>query len=108
MDWLDVVRKSFELGSVYVTRHAREEMEREEFGEIATFELVEAVGNMELIEEYPDDKPYASALILGTTDDNRPIHFVCAYDRDTETTTVVTVYQPDPGRWINFRKRKSL
>ena len=81
-------------------------MESEEFGLIFTSEVVEAVGYVEVIEEYPDDLPYPSALVLGFTSRQRPLHMVCAYDDARDSLTIVTVYQPDPDRWINFRSRK--
>lgn len=58
----------------------------------------------EVIEDYPDDKPLPSRLVLGRIG-NRPLHLVAADDADE--TLVVTVYEPDPARWSpNFRRRK--
>ena len=59
--------------------HARYEMENEEFGRIVEREVYEDTYNGEVIEEYPDDKPYPSALIFGKTTTDRPLHMVCAY-----------------------------
>lgn len=59
-----------------------------------------------MIEEYPDDTPYSSALFFGKTKANRPLHLVCAYDADGEKAIMITVYHPDPERWYNYKRRK--
>ena len=95
----------FKRDHVYYSRHAVFEMENEQFGKIVDIEVEEAVNSGEIIEEYPDDKPYPSSLVYGKTKKNRPIHLVCAYNKEDESTIVVTVYHPDPGKWIDFKKR---
>ena len=40
-------------------------MESESFGPIRIGEPLEALNGGEIIEEYPDDQPYPSRLILG-------------------------------------------
>lgn len=82
-------------------------MRWEELGRIYEGEVHEAVLNSEVIEEYPDDQPYPSVLILGCTLTNRPLHVVCAYDSEEDTAVVITVYHPDSGRWIDYRRRRS-
>jgi len=58
----------------------------------------------EVIEDYPEDFPYPSALVLGWVE-NRPLHVVTA--DSLETRIIITVYEPDPARWQpDFRKRK--
>ena len=59
----------------------------------------------ETIEQYFDDKPYPSRLILGWID-KRPIHIVAAdNDRDNEIV-IITVYEPDIEKWSDdFRRR---
>ena len=59
----------------------------------------------ERVEDYPDDFPYPSSLVLGWVED-RPIHIVVA--RAPEKRIVITVYQPDPARWMpDFKTRRS-
>lgn len=81
-------------------------MESEEFGRIYDDEIGEVIDSGEVIEEYPGAKPYPSALIFGMTEKGRPIHCVCAHDEDEDQVIIVTVYQPDPERWIDFKKRR--
>ncbi len=60
----------------------------------------------EIIEEYPDDQPYPSRLILGWMG-SRPLHIVLADNEIDEEWIVVTVYEPDPAQWDNgFKRRK--
>jgi len=59
----------------------------------------------EIIESYPDELPYPTRLILGFCD-NRPVHVVAADAPDEDETVIITVYQPDVGRWDStFRRR---
>ena len=57
-----------------------------------------------IIEQYPDDFPFPSCLILGYSED-RPIH-VCASIQDN-VMYVITAYIPDPAKWeADFATRK--
>ena len=53
-----------------------------------------------VIENYPNDNPYRSALWLGFVG-GRPLHNVAAYNPDTGDRIVVTVYEPDPAQWAS-------
>ena len=55
MNWIQEIQGCFESDSVFYTRHARFEMEDEEFGRILHPEVYEAVCNGEVVEEYPED-----------------------------------------------------
>lgn len=78
----------------------------EEFREIYEHEVYEAIEAGEIIQQYPEDKPYASCLVLGKTKEGRPLHIVCAPIVDEEKLVIITVYQPDPAKWnSNFRRR---
>jgi len=69
-----------------------------------TTEIIKSIViNGEIIEEYPLDIPYPSALILGFCKEE-PFHMVVAQCKDH--TIVITVYQPDEAKWINYRQRK--
>ena len=68
-------------------------------------EIFYSVQHGEIIEEYPSDKPYPSCLVLGATFSGDPIHTVWAYNEETTWAVLVTVYRPEPDRWINWRKR---
>lgn len=95
------------LANCRFTDHARKEMEEEPLGRISLTELLHALGVGEIIEKYPEDKPYPSALILGRTAVGRPLHVVCAPVLAEQRLIVITTYEPDPARWeADFKRRK--
>ena len=104
---LKEIRDCFQSDKLLFSKHARDEMEAEELGEIKGKEVHEAVLSGKLIESYPEDEPYPSCLLYGRTSDNRPLHIVCAYSREENMVIVITVYQPDPEKWIDFERRKT-
>src|SRR5438093_5574308 len=85
MSWPDQIRACFESQVILHTSHARAEMRNEEFGQITDQEVSEALSACEVIEEYPDDTPYPSVLVLGETQHERPVHAVRAYVPENQT-----------------------
>ena len=74
--------------------------------DISVAELEDAMaGKIEVIEDYPDDKYGPSCLILGFTQAGRPLHIQCSYP-SRPLIKIVTLYQPDPELWIDFRVRR--
>lgn len=73
-----------------------------------TTDQVEDVPNSgEIIEDYPDDYPYPSRLVLGSTGGRR-IHVVVAENTVENQRIVVTVYVPDPLLWdADYRIRRT-
>jgi len=69
-------------------------------------EMREAVANGEIIEDYPDDKYGPSCLILGFTQAGRPLHIQCSYP-SRPLVKIITLYEPDPAQWIDFRVRRT-
>ena len=88
---------------IRITDHADEEAQ----ADLLSFdEIFFSVLQGEIIEDYPSDKPYPSCLIYGDSFTGEPIHSVWAYNPDTEWAVLITVYRPDPERWINWRTRR--
>ena len=108
MNLIQNLVQCFESDAVFYTGHAKFEMAHEVFGRIYEHEVYEAIGQGEIIEEYPKDKPYPSALIFGKTATDRPLHIVCAYNQKEKLTIIITVYHPNPEQWIEFKRRKRL
>jgi len=72
--------------------------------DISEKEVRTCIEDGEVIESYPDDKPYPSFLNLYVLN-NKALHVV--YAKDKNTTIVITVYKPDPLLWEeNFKTRK--
>jgi hypothetical protein len=60
----------------------------------------------ERVEEYPEDEPYPSYLMLGWPA-GQPLHVVAAHDAEEGETIVITTYWPDPSRWeSDFKTRR--
>jgi hypothetical protein len=62
-------------------------------------ELNKIIKKGELVENYPNNIPYPSKLVLGRVN-NRPVHVVFTVNKEEKTAIVVTVYEPDPEKWI--------
>ncbi|HMD33183.1 MAG TPA: DUF4258 domain-containing protein [Candidatus Acidoferrales bacterium] len=72
---------------------------------IAVEDVEGALSGGEVVEDYPDDQPYPSRLMLGWSG-SRPIHVVIAENAPDNETVVVTAYEPEPGQWdASFRRR---
>jgi beta-phosphoglucomutase-like phosphatase (HAD superfamily) len=61
----------------------------------------------EVVQDYPEDKPYPSRLLLGWRG-TRPIHVVVAEDSEDGILIVGTAYEPDPVQWDSGFRRKVL
>src|SRR5689334_17271561 len=60
----------------------------------------------DIVEDYPDDTPYPSRLLLGWHR-LRPLHVVAADVPESDETIIVTVYQPNADEWDpSFRYRR--
>ena len=104
---LQEIQDCFKSEKVLYTKHARDEMGKEELGEIKDKEVYETVLKGKIIETYPEDEPYPSCLIYGETSGNRPLHVVCAYSKDSDIAIIITVYQPNPDQWIDLERRRT-
>jgi len=56
-----------------------------------------AISGGKIIQEYPEDYPYPSCLMLGRDRKNRPLHVVCGVSEDT--LWLITAYHPDANEW---------
>jgi len=70
---------------------------------ISTDEVLEAILNGEIIEEYEDDKPCPSALVLGFV---RGVAYHVVVAECEDHARIITVYIPDERRWIDYRVRR--
>ena len=59
----------------------------------------------EMIEDYPDDKYGPSCIVLGFTTTIRPLHVQCSYP-SRPIVKVITLYEPDPSRWLELKERR--
>jgi hypothetical protein len=75
--------------------HALERMFKRQISNAAVLQVLDTGTT---VEQYPDDFPYPSRLVLGWWK-SRPIHVVVADDIEQGIRIVVTVYQPDLEEW---------
>lgn len=102
MELIDELRSKFSQEKYEFSKHA---VDQTILREISVSEIGEAVSAGEIIEDYPEDKYGPSCLVLGFTKQNRPIHIHCSYP-SRSFVKVITVYEPDPEQWIEFKKRR--
>jgi len=102
MEIIDII-EAINAHRIRITDHADEEAESDQL----TFdEIYFTVANGEVIEDYPDDRPYPSCLIYGNTFGGDPVHSVWAFNNENKWAVLITAYRPDPNRWIDFRNRR--
>ena len=98
-DLIDAIRQN----RLRISDHADEEAESDR---LSFDEIFFSVFQGEIIEDYPDDKPYPSCLIYGDNFRGEPVHSVWAFNKETKWAVLITVYRPDPDRWIDWRTRR--
>jgi hypothetical protein len=99
---LKQLRSKIAANQFELTRHA---LDQSIIRQITIQELREAVADGEIIEDYPEDKYGPSCLLFGTTKSGRPLHVQCSYP-ERERVKVITLYQPDPEQWTDFKVRR--
>jgi hypothetical protein len=99
----DKLRRAIENGSVEWQRHALERiMERG----ISRSMVKEVLSVGDVIEDYPDDKPFPSALFLSWIGE-KAYHVVAAFDDENSRCFVITAYTPDLEYFeSDFRTRR--
>ena len=97
------IRQAIQANRVRITDHADDEAQADR---LTIEEIRRSVFHGEIIEDYPGDRPYPSCLIHGETFGGEPVHTVWAYNEQSQWAVLITVYRPDPNRWVNWRRRK--
>jgi hypothetical protein len=99
---IDELRGRVARGDFEFSQHAVDQMI---LRRIRVNEVREAFRTAAVIEDYPEDKYGPSCLVLGFTEAGRPLHIHCSHP-SRPLVKIVTVYEPDPQRWIDFRVRR--
>lgn len=88
---------------VRITDHADEEAVDDDL----TFdEIYYSVTQGEIIEDYPTDRPFPSCLIMGRNSSGQAIHSVWAHNPKNQWAVLITVYRPDPAKWMDGKIRR--
>lgn len=72
--------------------------------EVSKSDLLNVIKTGEIIEQYPNDYPFPSCLILGAAENLGPLHIVCGFGKNK--IWVVTVYVPDTEEWEDDMKTR--
>jgi len=99
---INLLRQKIGSNQFEFTKHA---LDQSILRRITVKEVREAMANGEVIENYPDDKYGPSCLVFGNTKSGRPIHLQCSHPF-RENVKIITLYQPDPEEWIDFKVRR--
>jgi Domain of unknown function (DUF4258) len=99
---LESIRSKVKAGQVEFSKHA---LDQSILRRISLAEFLEAIDNAEFIEDYPNDKYGPSCLLLGFTGATRPLHVQCSYP-SRPLIKVITLYEPDPAFWIDYKTRR--
>ena len=98
------LQKLCENGSIRWTGHILKQLMQRGIFQVS---VVQAIRSGEIIEQYPDDYPYPSCLLLGTTEAGEALHIVCGIGEGK--VWLITAYHPDPDEWesdLNTRRVK--
>jgi len=105
MDMLDEIRGRILRRQYEFSKHA---LDQSTIRRITVAEVEEAIAKRsEVIEGDADGKYGPSCLILGFTEVGRPLHLQCSY-ASRPLIKIITLYQPDPALWVNFRTGKRV
>ena len=99
---LDLIQKLCDERRIIWSAHAAERMHQRG---ISRKDVLNAIQNGKIIEQYPDDYPYPSCLILGIDLQSQKIHIVCG--SDGSIIKIITAYYPTDEKFDEtktFRK----
>ena len=100
---IDEFIKINEPSKIVITQHGRKRLS--ERG-IVLNDIINAISSGEIIEQYPEDFPFPSCLILGKSD-NKIIHVVASID--DEMIYIITSYIPSAEKWeSDWKTRKEV
>ena len=99
---IEELRKLNAAENYAITEHAR--IRLYERG-ITLDDVICCVANGEIIEQYENDKPLPSCLVLGMVVSGKFIHIVVSHD--DEFIYLITAYYPDEQQWnSDFKIRR--
>jgi hypothetical protein len=96
------IRKQALVGDVRITQHAQVEMDAEE---ITLDEVLMAISNGSLLEDYSEHKRGPCCLLYGRTFGGRHLHIVCT--TALPLLVIITVYEPLPPKWVSPVQRRT-
>ena len=98
---VDRIREAVSQGNYLITRHARM---RKGLRKVLDREIVQTVVQGEVVEEYPQARPFPKCLFMYPVRPGEPLYVSCAFDG--VQAHIITVHWFDPDRWIDWRTRR--
>ena len=115
------IQEKISQSDYYFSQHGDRERQNDN---LSISEVEEALLQSRILEYYPDTGRGESCLVVGFTDDGKPIHVVCGRQRETgesrliaftsdgkpihavcgqqrETLAIITLYIPSPPKFKN-------
>jgi len=99
---IENIRDLYEVKAVVLTQHF---LDKIEIRNIKLADIKVAIMNGEIIEQYPDDYPHPSCLVLGFSD-SKPIHIVIGNSGDM--LWLITAYIPNIDKWEDDNKTRKV
>lgn len=99
-------RKLNKAENIVISLHAQLRLNERD---ISIDDVINAIDNGEIIEQYPKDFPFPSCLILGIAIQGKYIHVVVSMNDDK--IYLITAYVPSTDKWeadLKTRKEKSV
>jgi hypothetical protein len=91
-------------GKIVLTTHVRARMKERD---IKYSNVIPAILNGEIIEQYTSSAPYPSCLVLGYIGAHKPLHVVLSVDNGC--VWVITTYWPTLDKWEDdYKTRKAV
>ena len=97
----DRIAELINSGEILISHHARVRMFEHN---VSTDNLITIISSGEIIEEYSDDEPCPSVLIMGFID---AVAFHTVITICGDHIRVITVYIPEEDKWIDYRRRRN-
>ncbi len=98
---IEDIRALVETGKVKWTTHVVVRLQ--ERG-ILPSDVKACIANGDIIEEYSDDYPYPSCLVLGMSRESLPLHVVVGMGNDF--LFIITAYFPSSDKWAKDLKTR--
>lgn len=91
---IEKLRQYVAEDKIFVTNHASERFHQRG---VNIDDILNAIDNGEIIEQYPNDYPYPNCLVLGNNLRGEKIHVVLS--DEGATSRIITAYFPDADKW---------
>ena len=98
---INQLRKINNLENIAVTAHAQQRMEERK---ISLSDVMKVISEGEIINQYEDDAPLPSCLILGMSINGKYLHVVASTDE--EYIYLITAYYPSLDQWEDDYKTR--